>query len=217
MQLAAARSDVSLPHPLRESCRHRVLGDDPWVAEAARRGGRYGIKAYTAREWDPEINLYYYRARYYDPKIGRFISEDPITWMHSLSQFAYVGNNPLIFIDPSGEAALTNNSGRPIPYKPEGEDGTIRICLSGQTCDVDGVYPPDCDDYPIKIVDGCTGEVTMDGKLRVVCPIFDRSAPGKRKFPRLGQLLTGGRTNKDFHDKNTDWPPPNDQPNCGCE
>jgi RHS repeat-associated protein len=33
--------------------------------------------AYTAREWDPEINLYYYRARYYDPKVGRFVSEDP--------------------------------------------------------------------------------------------------------------------------------------------
>jgi RHS repeat-associated protein len=34
--------------------------------------------AYTAREWDPEIGLHYYRARYYDPRVGRFISEDPI-------------------------------------------------------------------------------------------------------------------------------------------
>jgi RHS repeat-associated protein len=34
--------------------------------------------AYTGREWDPETGLYYYRARYFDPKIGRFISEDPI-------------------------------------------------------------------------------------------------------------------------------------------
>ncbi len=33
--------------------------------------------AFTGREWDPETNLYYYRARYYDPKIGRFLSEDP--------------------------------------------------------------------------------------------------------------------------------------------
>lgn len=34
--------------------------------------------SFTAKEWDPEISLYTYRARYYDPKIGRFISEDPI-------------------------------------------------------------------------------------------------------------------------------------------
>ncbi len=34
--------------------------------------------AYTGREWDAEAGIYYYRARYYDPKIGRFISEDTI-------------------------------------------------------------------------------------------------------------------------------------------
>jgi len=34
--------------------------------------------AFTGREWDPETGLYYYRARYYDPKIGRFLSEDPL-------------------------------------------------------------------------------------------------------------------------------------------
>lgn len=34
--------------------------------------------AFTGREWDPETGLYYYRARYYDPKVGRFLSEDPL-------------------------------------------------------------------------------------------------------------------------------------------
>jgi RHS repeat-associated protein len=33
---------------------------------------------YTGREWDKETGLYYYRARYYDPMEGRFISKDPI-------------------------------------------------------------------------------------------------------------------------------------------
>jgi RHS repeat-associated protein len=102
MQLAAARSDAPFPKPLRESSGHRVLGDDPWVVEAARRGGRYGIKAYTAREWDPEINLYYYRARYYDPRVGRFISEDPIGMFGGINLYLYVDDCPTTLRDPSG-------------------------------------------------------------------------------------------------------------------
>jgi RHS repeat-associated protein len=35
-------------------------------------------RLYTAREYDEELDLYYYRARYYDAKIGKFISRDPI-------------------------------------------------------------------------------------------------------------------------------------------
>ncbi len=59
--------------------------------------------AYTAREWDPETNLYYYRARYYDPKVGRFISEDPIGFAGGDANFfAYVGNSPASRIDPAG-------------------------------------------------------------------------------------------------------------------
>jgi RHS repeat-associated protein len=106
MQLAVAKSDVSPPDPLRESCGRRVLGDDPWVVEAATRGAHYGIKAYTAREWDPEINLYYYRARYYDPKVGRFLSEDPIPIharaVEELNAYLYVRNRPVGARDPSG-------------------------------------------------------------------------------------------------------------------
>ena len=43
---------------------------------------------YTGREYDRDTGLYYYRARYYDPEIGRFISEDPLGPASSMTLWA---------------------------------------------------------------------------------------------------------------------------------
>lgn len=56
---------------------------------------------YTARENDG-TGLYYYRARYYDPQLKRFVSEDPIGINGGLNVYAYVGGRPLNYIDPMG-------------------------------------------------------------------------------------------------------------------
>ncbi len=79
---------------------------------------------YTGREFDSETGLYYYRARYYDPTAGRFLSEDLIPQVDGHDAYAYVGNNPLIFRDPLGlqkdsvtatlEAAIRNGNPREI-------------------------------------------------------------------------------------------------------
>ena len=58
--------------------------------------------AYTGREWDDESGLYYYRARYYDPVVGRFLQEDPIGLRGGINRFAYVNGNPLKYTDPFG-------------------------------------------------------------------------------------------------------------------
>ena len=58
--------------------------------------------AYTSREFDSDIGLYYYRARYYDPRIGRFISEDPIHFLGGINFYRYVGDNPASYTDPLG-------------------------------------------------------------------------------------------------------------------
>jgi RHS repeat-associated protein len=46
--------------------------------------------------------LMYYRARFYDLQLGRFISEDPIGLAGGINSFAYVSNNPQNKVDPSG-------------------------------------------------------------------------------------------------------------------
>jgi RHS repeat-associated protein len=57
---------------------------------------------YTARENDG-TGLYYYRARYYSPRLQRFISEDPIRFAGGdINLYAYVGNSPVDSSDPSG-------------------------------------------------------------------------------------------------------------------
>jgi RHS repeat-associated protein len=53
---------------------------------------------YTGREWDDETGLYYYRARYYDAEVGRFLQTDPV----GVQIYTYVSNNPTNLIDPSG-------------------------------------------------------------------------------------------------------------------
>jgi RHS repeat-associated protein len=60
---------------------------------------------FTGREYDVETGLYYYRARYYSPEIGRFTTRDPIPTLE-LSPYVYVENNPVNYIDPSGESFL---------------------------------------------------------------------------------------------------------------
>jgi len=58
---------------------------------------------YTGREYDSESGFYFYRARYYNPQTGRFISEDPIGLAGGdPNLYAYVRNNPTNTVDPSG-------------------------------------------------------------------------------------------------------------------
>ncbi|MBI1911044.1 MAG: RHS repeat-associated core domain-containing protein [Deltaproteobacteria bacterium] len=58
---------------------------------------------YTGREYDIETGLYFYRARYYDPEAGRFVSKDPIGFAGGdVNVYGYVGNNPANWMDPLG-------------------------------------------------------------------------------------------------------------------
>ena len=57
---------------------------------------------FTGRRFDLETGLYYYRARYYNPYIGRFLQTDPIGYSDGINWYNYCSSNPLNCLDPSG-------------------------------------------------------------------------------------------------------------------
>jgi len=67
---------------------------------------------FTGKEQDPETGLYYYGARYYDAKIGRFMSVDPLAEKSpGWSPYTYTLNNPIRYIDPDGRAPISFDGG----------------------------------------------------------------------------------------------------------
>jgi len=116
---------------------------------------------YTGRELDSESGLYYYRNRYYDSSIGRFISEDPLGLTGGdINLYVYTKNNPINFRDPLGLTlwicnrkttgvsaiaffGLANHS-----YFYDDEDGSC--CGMGETkaCNEKGPDGDDCKPIP---------------------------------------------------------------------
>ena len=59
--------------------------------------------AFTGRAWDPGAEIFYYRARWYDAVVGRFVTEDPIGFdADDVNLYRYVKNSPVIWGDPNG-------------------------------------------------------------------------------------------------------------------
>jgi len=107
------------------------------VFQAGIKENRY---TYTAREWDSESANYYYRARYNNPSIGRFLSADPIGYVAGINLYSYVWNNPIRYVDATGQILKPNAADTTaILNLLNGADGKNGLCPDGGfTTDANG-------------------------------------------------------------------------------
>ena len=89
-----ATTSANVTHKYQYDDFGKVLQSEEADANAFRYVGQLGVM------YEDE-NLTFMRARYYDPEIGRFLSEDPI-WSTNL--YPYANNNPIVYVDPKGKS-----------------------------------------------------------------------------------------------------------------
>lgn len=128
---------------------------DPFGATAVTGAASGNASQYTGRENDA-TGLYYYRARYYSPALQRFISEDPLGFGGGdVNLYAYVGNDPVNYTDPSGlERLQPYHFGRSYPPPPallsgrkssDSGGGSSPLLIAGAIAIADGPEPGPAD------------------------------------------------------------------------
>ena len=139
---------------------HNAKGEAVWTAEYEAWGRirketvSDGLKAnipfrFQGQYYDEESGLHYNRFRYYDPEIGRFVSQDPIGLMGGINVYIYAPN-PIEWVDPFGLASKSSFAVRHGPSAPQKINGKFPInsCFAGKTMTMKDVNQNILKKYP---------------------------------------------------------------------
>ena len=114
----------------------RIVGkaETPGLTQPFQYVGQSGVMA------EPN-GFYYMRARYYDPEVGRFVSEDPIGFEGGdVNLYAYVQNNPVMFVDPSGLFRFDKRPLSGLPWIPVASSNPIDDFLNTEISHEHGFF-----------------------------------------------------------------------------
>jgi RHS repeat-associated protein len=105
----------------------------------------WGPIQYTGHLWLSEIEVYYAKNRMYDPRLMRFLTTDPIGVSGGMNIYAYVGGDPVNYVDPLGlekncatyyhyEGSFWHDpdTGEVVGRKPGTTEQEVTVCIPGQ-------------------------------------------------------------------------------------